>query len=119
MAYPARPSCRLARPPFSCRLQGKNSAALCTSDALSSILHGMQRGNHEGEGEMLPDDARSKDEAREMRECRSCNGCGHVLVDAEYDPTTGELVQEVATCFICRGAGRVPLFLYSTPRPRS
>jgi len=40
-------------------------------------------------------------------------------VDAEYDPTTGELAQEMAECFICRGEGRVPLFLYAKPRPRS
>jgi hypothetical protein len=53
-----------------------------------------------------------------MRECRSCNGYGLVLVDAEYDPTTGELVQEVAACFVCKGEGSVPLFLYATPRPR-
>lgn len=66
---------------------------------------------------MLPDDARSKDEARGMRECRSCNGHGLVLVDAEYDYTTGELVQEVSGCFICKGEGRVPLFMYATPRP--
>lgn len=58
-------------------------------------------------------------ENRETRECRSCNGHGLVLVDCEYDPTTGELTEEVCECFICRGAGVVPLFLYTTPRPRS
>jgi len=57
-------------------------------------------------------------DARTLKECRSCNGHGLVLVDAEYDPTTGELVQEVATCFICKGEGAVPLFMYSTPRRR-
>jgi len=41
-----------------------------------------------------------------------------VLVDAEYDYTTGELVEEVTDCFVCRGRGTVPLFLYATPRPR-
>ncbi len=56
------------------------------------------------------------DTPREHRECRSCNGHGLVLLDADYDPTTGELVQEVAECFICKGEGSVPLFMYATPR---
>ena len=54
----------------------------------------------------------------ETRECRSCLGTGSVLVDAEYDPTTGELVQEVAACFICKGAGEVSVYLYAMPTER-
>lgn len=55
---------------------------------------------------------------REQKVCRSCNGHGLVLLDAEYDPTTGELVQEVAECFVCKGEGTVSSFLYATPRRR-
>ncbi len=63
-------------------------------------------------------DERSVDQNRATRECRSCNGHGLVLVDAEYDFESGELAEEVAECFICKGEGVVPLFLYSTPRKR-
>jgi DnaJ-class molecular chaperone len=57
-------------------------------------------------------------EGTETRECRSCLGSGSVLLDATYDHTTGELVQEVAACFICKGAGEVSVYLYSVPRRR-
>lgn len=46
----------------------------------------------------------------EIRECRSCLGTGWVLADAEYDPETGELVEEALPCFICRGSGAVYLY---------
>ena len=55
---------------------------------------------------------------REMRECRSCYGSGSVVEDATYDPTTGELVQEITDCPICRGAKVVSVFLYPR-RPSS
>jgi len=42
-----------------------------------------------------------------------------VLVEATYDYRTGQLVQEVADCPTCHGRGRVPLFLYSEPAPRT
>ena len=48
-------------------------------------------------------------------ECRSCYGTGWVLADAEYDPETGELVEEAVPCFICRGSGVVYLY----PRHRT
>ncbi len=57
-------------------------------------------------------------EQRETRACRSCNGCGLVLLNAEYDYETGELVQESTTCFICKGAGEISVYLYSVPRRR-
>ena len=47
---------------------------------------------------------------RERRGCRSCHGGGWVLVDATYDPETGELVQEEAACFICGGSGSVYIY---------
>ncbi len=46
----------------------------------------------------------------ETRECRSCYGCGWVLLDASYDPETGELVREEVACFICHGSGSVYLY---------
>jgi hypothetical protein len=49
-------------------------------------------------------------EQRETRECRSCYGTGWVLADAEYDPATGELVEESIRCFICRGMGTVYVY---------
>ncbi len=58
------------------------------------------------------------DEDREVRECRSCYGGGWVLEDAEYDPTTGELVQTSAPCPICGGAGSVSVFRYRAPKRR-
>ncbi len=57
-----------------------------------------------------------KQEDREVRECRSCYGSGSVLEDAEYDPTTGELVQASCSCPICEGAGSVSVFLYAAPQ---
>lgn len=45
----------------------------------------------------------SPPEEQETRPCRSCYGTGWVLADAEYDPETGELVEEAVRCFICRG----------------
>lgn len=66
----------------------------------------------------LPRTDTTPHEQRETRECRSCNGFGQIVCDAEYDPTTGELVQEVATCFICKGVGEVSVYLYATPRRR-
>jgi hypothetical protein len=48
-----------------------------------------------------------------MRQCRSCLGTGAVVEDAAYDPVSGELVQAVATCPVCKGAKEVSVFLYS------
>ncbi len=55
----------------------------------------------------------------EIRACQGCDGHGMVLVEAAYDYKTGQLVQEVADCPTCHGRGRVPLFLYSEPAPRT
>ncbi len=55
----------------------------------------------------------------EQRECHSCYGTGRVLLDAEYDPGSGELTQETTACFICAGMGSVSIYRYRTPRPRS
>jgi hypothetical protein len=46
----------------------------------------------------------------ETRECRSCYGTGWMLADAEYDPQSGELVEEAIRCFICRGSGAVYVY---------
>ena len=54
----------------------------------------------------------------EVRECRSCFGCGEVLLDAEYDPASGELVQVLAPCPVCRGVGSVSAYLYAKPDVR-
>ena len=59
------------------------------------------------------------DTHREQRECRSCYGTGPVLLDAEYDPASGELTQETVDCFICGGSGSVPVYLYSNSRRRT
>jgi hypothetical protein len=56
--------------------------------------------------------AQSPEEHRELRPCRSCRATGWVMLDAEYDPTSGELVEEAVPCFICRGFGAV--YLYPT-----
>ena len=55
-------------------------------------------------------------EQEETRECRSCYGTGWVLTDAEYNPATGELVQESVHCFICGGTGTVSVFVYGCGR---
>jgi hypothetical protein len=47
---------------------------------------------------------------RKTRRCRSCSGTGWVLADAEYNPSTGELVEESVRCFICRGEGTVYVY---------
>lgn len=49
---------------------------------------------------------------REQRECRSCYGSGRVLLDASYDPETGELVQALTDCPICEGAKVVSVYRY-------
>ncbi len=49
-------------------------------------------------------------QGEESSECRSCYGGGWVLLDASYDPETGELVQEETLCFICHGSGSVYLY---------
>ena len=55
---------------------------------------------------------------REQTECRSCNGFGLVLLDAEYDFESGELVQESTECPVCHGSGSVRAYLYAAPRRR-
>jgi hypothetical protein len=49
----------------------------------------------------------------ELRECSGCDGAGFVVVDAEYDPKSGQLVQTIEDCATCRGVGSVPLFVYA------
>ena len=56
------------------------------------------------------------EEQRELRECRSCYGSGAVVEDAAYDFETGELVQAVADCPICGGAGSVSVYRYARDR---
>ena len=55
-------------------------------------------------------------EQRQERPCRSCLGTGSVLEDAEYSPETGELVQTVVDCPICRGAKVISVYLYERRR---
>jgi hypothetical protein len=69
---------------------------------------------------MRSKDTAGKDHARgprEERECRSCYGAGVIVEDVELK--TGEKVAQPATCFICRGAGVVSVYLYPKPRQRS
>jgi len=54
----------------------------------------------------------------EQRECPGCLGRGTVVEDARYDAATGELVQAVAVCRVCKGTGSVSVYLYSTARRR-
>jgi len=55
-------------------------------------------------------------EQREDRPCRSCLATGSVVEDAEYDAITGELVQAVVDCPICKGAKAVSVYLYDARR---
>jgi hypothetical protein len=38
------------------------------------------------------------------------------MLDAEYDPTSGELTEERASCFICKGAGKIRAVAYGSGR---
>ena len=58
----------------------------------------------------------SPEEQREWRLCRSCRATGWVMLDAEYDPTSGELTEERAPCFICKGAGKIRTVAYRSER---
>ena len=60
------------------------------------------------------------DTTHEQREERDCVHCtfGLILLDSTYDPESGELVQESATCHMCGGTGRRSVYLYATPRRR-
>jgi hypothetical protein len=60
--------------------------------------------------------AQSPEEHRELRPCRSCRATGWVMLDAEYDPTSGELTEERAPCFICKGAGKIRAIVYGSDR---
>ena len=51
----------------------------------------------------------------ESRPCRSCFGAGEVLIDADYNPSTGELIQYLGPCSICAGRGTVTVMLYAEP----
>jgi hypothetical protein len=48
----------------------------------------------------------------EGRTCRSCYGAGEVVADAILNEETGELVEVIAWCPICKGAGVVPVEVY-------
>ncbi len=61
----------------------------------------------------LPDTTR---EDRETRPCRSCRGSGQVVEEAEYDATTGRLMQVIGDCPVCEGAGEVSVYLYPKRR---
>lgn len=56
--------------------------------------------------------------SQERRGCRGCQGVGFVQVDAAYDYKTGELVKDLTECYVCRGWGSVPMFLYQPAPPR-
>jgi hypothetical protein len=60
--------------------------------------------------------AQSPEEQRELRLCRSCRATGWVMLDAEYDPTSGELTEERAPCFICKGTGKIRAVVYGSDR---
>jgi hypothetical protein len=60
--------------------------------------------------------AQSPEDQRELRPCRSCRATGWVMLDAEYDPTSGELIEERAPCFICKGAGKIRAVAYGSGR---
>jgi hypothetical protein len=38
------------------------------------------------------------------------------MLDAEYDPSSGELTEERALCFICKGAGKIRAVGYGSGR---
>ncbi len=56
------------------------------------------------------------DPSEERRECQSCHGCGEALLDAEYDPVSGELGQAMTECLNCGGEGSVSVHLYGGRR---
>jgi hypothetical protein len=60
--------------------------------------------------------ALSPEDQRELRPCRSCRATGWVMLDAEYDPISGELTEESAPSFICKGAGKIRAVAYRTER---
>jgi hypothetical protein len=60
--------------------------------------------------------AQSPEEQRELRLCKSCRATGWVMLDAEYDPTSGELTEERAPCFICKGTGKIRAVVYGSDR---
>jgi hypothetical protein len=45
-----------------------------------------------------------------------CRATGWVMLDAEYDLTSGELTEERAPCFICKGAGKIRAVAYRSER---
>jgi DnaJ-class molecular chaperone len=58
----------------------------------------------------------SREERREDRPCHSCYGSGTVIQDATYDFETGELIQALGACPICRGAGEISVYRYPKVR---
>ena len=52
----------------------------------------------------------------EERECRSCRATGFVMLDCEYDPVTGELVEESVPCPLCKGEGSRSVYIYERSR---
>ena len=54
----------------------------------------------------------SREERREDRPCHSCYGSGAVVQDVMYDFETGELIQTIGVCPICRGAGEINVYRY-------
>jgi DnaJ-class molecular chaperone len=58
----------------------------------------------------------SGEERREDRPCHSCHGSGAVVQDVMYDFKTGELIQAIGVCPICRGAGEISVYIYPKVR---
>jgi DnaJ-class molecular chaperone len=58
----------------------------------------------------------SSEERRENRPCQSCCGSGAVVQDATYDFETGELIQTIGVCPICRSAGKISVYIYPKVR---
>jgi DnaJ-class molecular chaperone len=58
----------------------------------------------------------SGEERQEDRLCYSCYGSGAVVQDATYDFETGELIQAIGVCPICRGVGETNVYCYPKVR---
>jgi DnaJ-class molecular chaperone len=63
-----------------------------------------------------PAQSGSGEERREVRPCHSCYGSGTVVQDATYDFETGELIQAIGVCPICRGVGEKNVYCYPKVR---